>query len=85
MWTAFFNLCAIGQRNRARFVEFAEVRIGLRIAIDDRFEGAAVRAALGHVDLVIAQQNLRIDHLPTLRTNAARELIEDVVCVLLPL
>ena len=53
--TAIFDLRAIGKRDRARFVELAELRVCLRIPIHQRLEGAAVRAALGHVDFVVAQ------------------------------
>ncbi len=35
-------------------------------------KGAALRASLGHVDLVITDKDLRIDHVAALGTDAAR-------------
>src|ERR1035437_428951 len=80
-----FDLCSISKRNRARLVELAEIRVGLRIPVDKRLEGATIGTALGHVDFVVAQQNFRIDYPPALRTDAAGEFIEYVVRVLLQL
>ena len=45
-------------------VELAEVCISLRVSIDKGLERAAIGASLGHVHLVVAQQNLRVNHLP---------------------
>ena len=83
MRAAVLDLGAVGKRNRARLIELAEVCVGLGIAINKRLEGTAVGAALGHVNLVVAQQDLGVDHFPALRADAAGEFIEDVVCVLL--
>ena len=69
--------------NRARLVELRGIRIGLRVAINQPFEHAMIRAALAHVDLVVANQDVRVDHAPAFRANAARQFIEDVVGVLL--
>src|SRR5260370_91962 len=46
-------------------------------------EWSAFRAALAHVNFVVAQNDLCIDDLATVRADAARELVKDVVGVFL--
>ena len=83
MRATVLDLRAVSERNCSGLVELAEVCISLRVSIDKGLERAAIGASLGHVHLVVAQQNLRVNHLPAYRTDAAREFVEDVVRVLL--
>ena len=53
--------------------------VGLRIGVHERLERPAFGAALTHVDLVVTQNDVRIDDASTLRTNAASQFMEDVV------
>ncbi len=69
------------QRNRTGLIEFGKIRIGLGIAVDERLEGAAVRTPLGHIHFVVAQQDLGVDDPAAIRTDAASQLVEDVVSV----
>ncbi len=71
------------QRDRPRLVEPGKIGICLCVAVDKRFERPTLGAALGHVDLVVAQQDLCIDHFAAIWTNTPRELVEDVICVFL--
>src|SRR6516165_1087995 len=70
-----------GERDRSGFVVAAERDISFGIAIDKRLKWPAIRAALAHIDLVVPQQDLRVDHFPAIRANAARQLEEDIIRV----
>ena len=71
-----------GQRNRPRFVVASLRGVCLGIGVYECFERAAIRTALAHVYLVVAQHHLGVDHLPALWADAAGQFIEDVVGVL---
>ena len=79
--TAVVDFGAVGQRNGARFVVFAECRVGFRVGVNKCLERSALRAALAHVNLVIAQKNLSVDDSSALRANAASQFIENVICI----
>src|SRR5216683_5965279 len=81
--TAIEDFGAVGQRNGAGFVVFAECRVGFRIGVNECLERPALRTALAHVNLVVAQNYLCIDDLTTVRADAACEFVKDVVGVLL--
>ena len=52
----------------------AKRRVRLGVAVDQRLERTAVRAALAHVDFVVAQEDLRVDHPAAGRADAAGQL-----------
>jgi hypothetical protein len=79
MGTAVRDRRAVGQRNRAGLVVRRKRRVGLRVGVDERHELPAVGAALAHIDFVVAQQNLGVDHLAAMGADAARQLMEDVI------
>src|ERR1017187_6357222 len=90
--TAFSNVSSVGKWDRSRLVELAEAGVCLGIAVDQCLERAAIRASLDHEDLVLPQldlrvvlpqHDLRVDHSPALRANAARQFVKDVVRVFL--
>lgn len=81
--TAILNLRAEGERDRARLVVLAEARVHFGVTVHEGFEWTVVWAPLRHVDPVVSQENLRVDYLATLGTDASRQLIEDVICVFL--
>ena len=70
------------QRDRPRFVVTGLGGVCLGIGVYQGFERPAIWAPLTHVDLVVAQHHLGVDHLPALGADAAGQFIEDVVCVL---
>ncbi len=72
-----------GERDGARLVELRRRRVGLGIAVDERLVLPVLGAAFAHVDLVVAQEDVRVDHAAALGADAARELVEDVVGVVL--
>ncbi len=76
---AILDFGAVRQWNGARFVVFAECGVGFRIAVNKRLERPTLRAALAHVNFVVAQKNLSIDDSPAVRANAASQFIEDVI------
>ncbi len=69
----------MGQRDCARLVVFPKRRIGFGIAIDQRLERTTVWTALAHVNFVVAQNHLSVDHPAALGTNAAGQFVKDVV------
>ena len=77
--TAIVNFGVIGQRNGAGFFVFAECRVGFCVAVNKYLERAALRAALAHVNLVVAQKNLSVDDSSALGANAASQFIENVI------
>src|SRR5258708_17447391 len=77
--TAIVDFGAVGQRNGTGFVVFAECRIRFRVGVNECFERSALRAALAHVNLIVAQKDLSIDDSSAVRTNAASQFIEDVI------
>ena len=79
---AAVNFRSVCQRNGARFVVLTERGVGPSVAVNEGLEGAALRAALAHEDLVVAQNDLRVDDLATVGADAASEFVEDVVGVL---
>ncbi len=83
--TAGAHLVREAQWNGPRLIELGQPSIGLRVAIDEGFEAAVVRASLSHVNLAVTQHDMGIDHAPALRTDAPGELEEDVVGVTLQL
>jgi hypothetical protein len=70
-----------GKRDRTRLVVAAERDIRLGVAVDQPFKRAAIRAALPHINLVVAQENFGVDHLSAVGAYAARELEENVIDV----
>src|SRR5205807_191483 len=66
-----------------RLVEARVPRVGLGIAVDQALELAVLRAALAHVDLAVAQQDMGVDDPAALRADAPGQLEEDVVRVAL--
>src|SRR5260370_18959420 len=80
--TSIVDFAVKGQRDRPRFVVTGLPSVCLGSADAQAFEGTALRAALAHVDLVVTQHHLGVDHLPALGANAAGQFIEDVVGVL---
>jgi hypothetical protein len=70
------------QRNRAGLVESRIGSVGLGISVDERFKQPMLGATLAHEHFVIAQQDLRVNHPPTLWTDTAREFVENIVGVL---
>jgi len=80
--TAIVDLAIEGQRNRPRLVVTGLRRVRLGIRVNQGLEGPTIGAALAHVDLVVAQEDLGVDHLPALGADAAGQFIEDVVGVL---
>ena len=81
--TTVVDFGAVRQGNGSRLVEFAECRVGFRVGVNKCFERSALRAALAHVDLVVAQNDLRIDDSSALGADAASQFVEDVVGILL--
>ena len=81
---AIMDFRAVRQRNRAGLIEFSKCRVGFRVSIDKCFERSTLRAAFAHVNFVIAQNDLRIDDSSALGTDAAGQLVEDVIGILFP-
>ena len=79
MRTAALDLCAICQGNRAGLVVGRERRVGLGVCVNERRKGSAVGTALAHVDFVVAQENLGVDHPAAVRTDAARKLMKYII------
>ena len=69
------------QRNGSRFVVPAVRDIRLCVPVDERLEGAAGWTPLSHVDLVVSENHLRVDHATAVGADAPRQLVEDVVRV----
>ncbi len=69
------------ERDGAGLVESRGFGVQLGVAVDQRLELTVLRAALMQVDLVVAQEHLGINDPAALRTDAARELVEDIVHV----
>jgi hypothetical protein len=78
---AVHNLRRVLQRDGARLVESGLAGIGFRVAIDERFEAAVLRAAFAHIYLAVPQQDLGVDDPAADGANAARQLVEDVIGV----
>ncbi len=81
--TTIVNFGAIGQRNGAGFVVFAKGRVRFRVGVNKRLERSALRAALAHVNLVVAQNDLCVDDFSAVRANAASQLVEDTIGIFL--
>src|SRR6267143_4921224 len=79
--TAIVNFGVIGHRNGAGFVVFAKCRVGFCVAVHKSLERPTLRAALAHVNLVVAQKYLSIDDSSAVRANAASQFIENVICI----
>src|SRR5260370_3585124 len=77
--TAIVDFGAVGQRNGARFVVFAECRVGFRVGVNKCLKRSALWAALPHVNLVVTQKDLSVDDSSAVRANAARQFIENVI------
>src|SRR5260370_42478880 len=80
--TSVAEFTAERQRNRPWLVVASLSGICLGIGVNQCFERPAIWAALAHIDLVVAQNHLGVDHLPALGADAAGQFIEDVVGVL---
>ena len=79
---AVLDLGAEFQWDGARLVELDRVHVHLGVGTDDALEPAVVRAPFPHVDLVVADDDLGVDHRFALGADAAGQFVEDVVCVL---
>src|SRR5260370_41833799 len=79
--TAIVDFGGVGQRNGARFVVFAECRVGFRVGVNKCLERSTLWAALAHINFVVAQKNLSVDDSSALGANAASQFIEDVICI----
>src|SRR5262249_31559829 len=79
MWAAVLGLRAECQRNCAGLVVSRERDIGICIAVHERHERPAPRAAFAHIDFVVAQKDFGIDDAPALRTNAPGQFVEHIV------
>ncbi len=71
------------KRDGAGFVKLRRRRIGPGIAVDQGFKWPVLRTSLAHVDLILTEEDMRVDDPATVRANTAGQLIEDVVSVLL--
>ena len=69
------------KRYGAGFVELRGIGIHACVAVHERFERAVLRAALPHINLVVADQDLRVDDGSADRTYAAGKLIENIIGV----
>src|SRR5215470_5966801 len=67
----------------AGLVEAGVADVGFGVGVDQGLEWAVVGTPLAHEYPALAKQDLRVDHAPAVRTDAAGQLIEDVVGVLL--
>src|SRR6266851_1745870 len=83
VWAAVSNLRSARERNCAGFVVLPEGAVCLSIAIDQSLEWSALGTPLPHIDLVVSQNHLCIDDLAAVWTNAASQLVKDIVGVFL--
>ena len=65
--------------DRAGLVVGAVVQIPLGVGHDQGLGPAVLGAMLAQVDLTVAQEHLSVDNSETLRAQAAREFVEDVI------
>src|SRR6266852_3358632 len=79
--TAVRHLGTKGQGDGPGLVVLAIGDVGLRIPVDQRLERSAYWTTFAHVDLVVAQDHVCIDHTPAVGTDAPRELVEYIVGV----
>ena len=80
---AVLDLSGEFKRDGAGLVELRGVGVQLRVAIDQCFERSMIGAALAHVDLVVADQDVGVDDAAALGADAAGQFVEDVVRVFL--
>src|SRR5258707_3495495 len=83
VWAAVSNFRSARERNCAGFVVLREGAVCLSIAIDQSLEWSARGTALPHIDLIVSQNHLGIDDLAAVWTNAASQLVKDIVGVFL--
>ena len=69
------------KRYGARFVEFRGIGIHACVAVHERFERPVLRAALPHIDLVVADQDLCVDDGSADGTYAPGKLVENIIGV----
>src|SRR5260370_40019164 len=79
VWAAVSNLRSARERNCAGFVVLPEGAVCLSIAIDQSLEWAARGTPLPHIDLIVSQNHLCVDDLASGWTNAASQLVSDIV------
>ena len=79
---AVFDLSAELQGDGAGFVELDGVDVHLGVGADDAFEPAVFGTPLSHVDLVVPDDYLSVDDGLAFGTDAAGELMEDIIGVL---
>ena len=65
-------------RRLAGLVEPGLLHVRLGVGVDQALEPAVVVAALAHVDLVVAEQDLRVDDRAALGADRARDFVEDL-------
>ncbi len=70
---------AVRQWNRAWLVVVGIRHVSFGIGVHERQERPALRTTLAHIDFVVTQQNFGIDDPPAIATNAARQLMENIV------
>ena len=80
--TAVVDFGAVRQGNGSRLVEFAKCCVGFRVRVNKCFERSALRAALAHVNLVVAENDLRIDDSSAFGADASSQFVEDVIGIL---
>ena len=71
------------KRYRAWLVELRGIGIHACVAVYERFERPVLRAALPHIDFIVADQDLCIDDRAADGTNAAGKFIENIIGVFL--
>jgi hypothetical protein len=72
MRTASLSVRAVGERDGAGLVETGCGCICLSISIYQSLKQAVLRTAFAQIDFVVAQEDMGIDHPPTLWTDAPR-------------
>lgn len=77
------DLRAEVERDGAWLVELRVGGVCLCIPVHQPLKLSVARAALPHVHLVISQQDVCIGHAPALGADAASQLVEHVICILL--
>ena len=80
---AVLNLCAEIQRDGAGLVETHAADVHLGVRADNPLEPTVFGAALPHIDLVVADDYLRVDNRLAFRANGAGELVKYEIGVLL--